>query len=367
MAAPGTEPEVLDALADNDDEVRESAAALRRAGAVVVVGERLATVPGALTAALRLAETTGARLAWIPRRAGERGAVEAGLLPGLLPGGRPVADASARVDLSTVWGGASLPTRPGRDASAILAAVHTGDVRALVVGGVDPDDLPDPLAVRAAIDAAGFVVSLEQRPSAVTERADVVLPVAAVAEKTGTFLDWEGRVRPFDTALPGVDRMPDTRVLHVLADAMGVDLGLPDVTVARREIDEVGRWEGDRAAAPAARATEPTAPGAGEAVLSTWHLLLDGGRLQDGEPYLAGTAHAPVARLSAGTADEVGVADGEAVTVATDAGAITLPLAVTDMPDRVVWLPTRSTGSAVRATLGAGSGSPVRLSAGGAQ
>jgi NADH-quinone oxidoreductase subunit G len=148
---------------------------------------------------------------------------------------------------------------------------------------------------------------------------------------------------------------------------MGVDLGLPDVTVARREIDEVGRWEGDRAAAPAARATEPAAPGAGEAVLSSWHLLLDGGRLQDGEPYLAGTAHAPVARLSAGTADEVGVADGEAVTVATDAGAITLPLAVTDMPDRVVWLPTRSTGSAVRATLGAGSGSPVRLSAGGAQ
>ena len=43
-------------------------------GAVILVGERLAGVPGALSAALRLAPATGARLAWIPRRAGERGA-----------------------------------------------------------------------------------------------------------------------------------------------------------------------------------------------------------------------------------------------------------------------------------------------------
>ncbi len=64
------------------------AAALRQPGAVILAGERLAEVPGALTAAGRLAEATGARLAWVPRRAGERGAVEAGALPGLLPGGR---------------------------------------------------------------------------------------------------------------------------------------------------------------------------------------------------------------------------------------------------------------------------------------
>ena len=57
-----------------------------------MVGERLATVPGGLSAAARLADATGARLAWVPRRAGERGALEAGALPGLLPGGRPIAD-----------------------------------------------------------------------------------------------------------------------------------------------------------------------------------------------------------------------------------------------------------------------------------
>ncbi|WP_188037439.1 NADH-quinone oxidoreductase subunit G, partial [Actinotalea sp. JY-7885] len=85
-AAPGTEPEVLDALAEaggGSDALAAAAAALD-ASSVILVGERLATVPGGLSAVLRLAERTGARLAWIPRRAGERGGVEMGTLPGLL-------------------------------------------------------------------------------------------------------------------------------------------------------------------------------------------------------------------------------------------------------------------------------------------
>ena len=68
--------------------------ALTEGGGVVLVGERMATVPGALTAAAALAESTGSRLAWIPRRAGERGALEAGALGALLPGGRPAASAA---------------------------------------------------------------------------------------------------------------------------------------------------------------------------------------------------------------------------------------------------------------------------------
>ncbi|HKT03623.1 MAG TPA: NADH-quinone oxidoreductase subunit G, partial [Rugosimonospora sp.] len=44
-------------------------------GALLIVGERLATVPGGLSAAASLAAKTGAKLAWVPRRAGDRGAV----------------------------------------------------------------------------------------------------------------------------------------------------------------------------------------------------------------------------------------------------------------------------------------------------
>ena len=93
-----------------------------------------------------------------------------------------------------------------------------------MVGGVDPTDLPDPHAALAALDAAGFVVSLEIRHSAVTERADVVLPVAAAEEKGGTFLDWEGRPRPFAPVLNS-SAMSDYRVLDLLAGQSDVQLG----------------------------------------------------------------------------------------------------------------------------------------------
>jgi NADH-quinone oxidoreductase subunit G len=101
-------------------------------------------------------------------------------------------------------------------------------------------------------------------------------------------------------------------------------------------------------------------------VLSTWHLLLDAGRLQDGEPYLAGTAKPATARVSPATAAEVGAVDGGLLTVSTDVGSITVPLVVTPMPDRVVWLPTNSEGCAVRRDLAATTGDIVRLSPGSA-
>ncbi|MBA3232625.1 MAG: NADH-quinone oxidoreductase subunit G, partial [Propionibacteriales bacterium] len=81
-----------------------------------------------------------------------------------------------------------------------------------------------------------------------------------------------------------------------------------------------------------------------------------------GEPFLAGTARAARARLSAATAAVAGVADGERVTVWTDRGRVTVPVELTDMPDGVVWLPTNSLGCRVRRDLGADQGSLVRLS-----
>ncbi len=363
-AAPGTEPEVLDAIgARTAPHLADAATALGAEGALVLVGERLAAIPGALSAALRLAERTGARLAWIPRRAGERGGVEAGALPTLLPGGRPVADAAARVDVAAAWEVEHLPAEPGRDTSAILAAATDGTLGALVVGGVQPRDLPDPAAARAAIEAAGFVVSLEVRASEVTALADVVLPVAPPVERPGTFVNWEGRPRPFPQALTST-AMADHRVLDALADAMGVALGLRTVAAVHADADALTTgWDGARVAAPAAGSAEPPAVAAGHAVLATWHQLLDAGSLQDGEPFLAGTAKRAVARLSAATAAAAGVLDGAPVTVATDAGSITLPAVVTAMADHVVWLPTASAGSQVRDALHALPGDLVRVGA----
>jgi NADH-quinone oxidoreductase subunit G len=90
-------------------------------------------------------------------------------------------------------------------------------------------------------------------------------------------------------------------------------------------------------------------------------MLLDAGVLQDGEPYLAGTARPPVARLSSRTAGEIGAADGDLVTVSTGRGEITLPLVITEMADRVVWLPMNSAGSVIHIQLGATAGDVVSI------
>ncbi|MFC7487397.1 NADH-quinone oxidoreductase subunit G [Knoellia sp. CPCC 206453] len=355
--APGTEPEVLEALGkgsasgaagEGPDTVRAAAEALRGEGAIILVGERLATVPGALTAAARLAETTGARLAWIPRRAGERGALEAGAFPTLLPGGRSVSDASARAEVASAWGVVGLPDAPGRDAAAILEGARTGQIGALVVGGVDPLDFGRADAITAF--ESTFVVSLEIRESAVTAVADVVLPVAAHAEKAGMFVDWEGRVRTFSQALES-GYVSDHRALDMIADEMGEFLGTRTVAEVRSEMERIGPSTGTRAAAPTAAPGEVPSAVDGHLVLATWRHLLDNGQLQDGEPFLAGTAPKPAAKVSPTTADSLGVIDGDTVTVVAGDSTVTVPVAVTMMADHVVWLPTNSAGCDLRATL----------------
>jgi NADH-quinone oxidoreductase subunit G len=365
--APGAEAQVLRALADDGEVALDG-------GGVILVGERLATVPGALSAALELSRRTGARLAWIPRRAGERGALEAGCLPGLLPGGRPVADASARVDVAAAWGVDPLPSRAGRSTDEMLAAAAAGDLNALVVGGVELTDLADPHAARAALATAPFVVSLEIRAGEVTEYADVVFPVAPVSEKAGTFVNWEGRTRPFENVLRTTGVLPDLRVLAGITEEMTGStpvpsrgtLGFRTVEEVRAEIAEIGGWDGARPAKPTVAPREAPTLQPGHAVLATWRHLVDDGRLQDGEPYYKATGPAAVARVSPATAASAGLTDGGEVTLSTQRGRVTFPLVVTEMPDGVVWAPQNSAGVSLNRDLGALAGEVVRISGGAA-
>ena len=349
---PGDEARTLTNL---PDDVRSL---LAQPGAVIMVGERLAGVAGALSAAVQVAQTTGARLAWVPRRAGERGALDAGALAGLLPGGRPLDDATAKVQVMTLWGVDSLPAK-GLTGDALMSAAANGRLDALVVAGVDPDDYANPQTARAAIYGAGFVVSLENHHSMVTEAADVVLPVAVVTEKSGTFLNWEGRPRPFAQVLRDALMMSDVRVLGMLSDELGVPAPM-DVTDVRRELGSLGPWSGARSAAPTVAAG---AAGDG-VVLATWRQLLDDGVMQQGEPHLAATARPTVARMSAATAMGAGVTD--TVRVHSAHGSITLPVEIGEVVDGVVWLPQLSPDCHVARDLSATAGTSVVITGGGA-
>ncbi len=353
--APGSEAAAIDGIAQHAQDVD---AALTAEGSVVLVGERAAEVPGLFSALHRLVERTGARLAWIPRRAGERGALAAGAAPTLLPGGRSVTDASARAEVEKAWG-VTLPATAGRDTTGILESMVRGDLAGLVVGGVDPYDLPDPALALGALDNAAFVVSLELRPSAVTEYANVVLPIAPAVEKSGTYLNWEGRRREFVVTLEGTGALPDCRVLDTLAVEMDADILTQTPAAAAADLARLPDRTEPSVFEPSVAVAAPVA-GNGKALLATWRQLIDNGSLQDDEPHLKGTQRDVVARLSAKTAEGL----GGSVKVSTERGSLTLPVEVADLPDGVVWLPGNSDGSAVRAVLAAGHGSAVNLTGG---
>ena len=352
--APGTEVEVA-------AEIREGGEfadlASRLDGGVILVGERASRTPGLLSEVVRLAERTHCRIQWVPRRAGERGGVEAGLLPGLLPFGRPLASQEARESLA--WG--EIPAQRGLDATQMLEAAADGRVKALVVGGVDLRDFDDPAAARKALDEVDFLVSLEVRRSEVTDRADVILPVAPPLEKNGTFINWEGRLRPFGQAIASRSQT-DRLVFDALASEFGVDLGLHDLVGLYDQVNPLMQWNGQREEFVPAMASELVEVGQGEALLATHKPMLDAGRLQDGATMLAGSARRPVVFASRATVAGLGIDEGEELTLSTQRGSVTLPLQFADLPDGVVWVPECSQGSIVHESLG-NFGSSVTLSA----
>jgi NADH-quinone oxidoreductase subunit G len=295
-----------------------SAATHLTSDSVILVGERAAQTPGALAAVAELVAKTGAKLAWIPRRAGDRGALDAGLLP---------------ID--------------GRNTSEIVAATGSA-IKGLVVGGVSPEDVDGDLL--SAIEKAQFVVSLETRHTDITAEADVVLPVAVVTEKAGTFRNWEGRDRSFAAVIPTPGALSDADVLSELARELGKSLSVTDF------------WATATKPALKADAASVETVGNGQAVLSTWRHLLDKGSLQSGEPYLAATARVAVVRVSPATAQKLNLIDGVTATVTCCGNSASAPLIVTaGMAEDVVWLPANSEGS----SLNLPSGCVVDVSQGG--
>jgi NADH-quinone oxidoreductase subunit G len=322
----------------------------------VLVGERASTQTGLLTAVSQLLAATGSVVGWVPRRAGERGALDAGALPILLPGGRPVADAVARVDAATIWGVDAVPDAEGLDIPAMLAASRTGDIAALVMAGAELADIGPEAA--ASLQSADFVVSLDTRSHEVTEHADVVLPVAAAPEKHGTFVDWEGRARRFDQAVRDTGLMTDARVLSALSDELGRPLELRDAGACRRQLAEFADWAGVRLAPPDLAAPEVTPAASPLLTLVNWRPLLDHGALQQGEPYLAATARSVEVLVSSDTAQALGVSDGAQVSVGGASGAVTGTLSVVHAAPG-----TATVVGDVSRQLGSVTGDPVSVTA----
>jgi NADH-quinone oxidoreductase subunit G len=116
------------------------------------------------------------------------------------------------------WLVGALP-RGGMDAKAMVAAPRAG----YLVAGVEAELDMGPEAL-AAIAQAEFSVALSAYRNATTERAHVMLPVAPFTETAGTFVNMEGRVQTFNAMVKSQgDSRPGWKVLRVLGAMLGLD------------------------------------------------------------------------------------------------------------------------------------------------
>jgi NADH-quinone oxidoreductase subunit G len=364
ISPPGAEAVVVDAISLGEQrDYKVILSGLKKQGSVILVGERAATSPGLYSALLDLAKETGAKLAWVPRRAGERGALDVGALAGLLPGGRLMSDRDARIEVARVWGvgPSALPTRRGRPQERALREMAEGKIDVALIAGLQISDSLDPETFKAALGQAKFVVSFEQRLSDVAEFANVVLPVATVIEKSGTFTDWEGRTRRFGRALNDSAGNSDATVIGMLAQEMNAPATGWRLEEIRDEIARLEKSTGKRAGAPTVDSPQIKEIPAGSARLATWHQLLDLGALQSHEEHLAGTRRPAEVVISVKRAKDLGVVSGDLVRVGNASGTITLPCRIAEIHDEAVWVPMNSPNSQVLPTLNARAGATVKV------
>jgi NADH-quinone oxidoreductase subunit G len=125
--------------------------------------------------------------------ANSRGAADMALLPDMLPGYIPIADAGAREKFGALWG-AHLPEKPGLDARAMLSAAATGQLRALYVVGANPVKTFG-VTVKDRLGKLDLLVVQDLFLSETAKVADVVLPAACAYEKNGTMTNTAGEVQ----------------------------------------------------------------------------------------------------------------------------------------------------------------------------
>jgi NADH-quinone oxidoreductase subunit G len=374
---PGEEASVLKSVATtraSKSDVGRASRALREAGehAVVLAGPRLGQSSEGVEAAASLAMKVGGRFAYLPRRAGDRGALRAGVHPGLLPGGRrihvDVTAADAREDgpVEAVWG--SLPTAPGLDARGILEASARREIDVLFLVGVDPlADFPDAQLARRAVANAPFRVVQDISLRGYELYADAALPAAAFLEKDGHFTDWEGRgqrLRPVRSP-PGLAR-PDWQIFQELSEVTDADMGFHSLDALHQEmgqllgppgVEPLGPPSSDPRARPSPSEITSSGgpPGSSPETLTlfTYPLLVDDGRLSvDSDELKAALAEGPFIEVHPDDASRLGLSPGASARVRTEAGEAELPLRVTDaVAPGTVFVPYSQPGFAANTLL----------------
>ena len=247
----------------------------------------------------------------------------------------------------------------GLDASAMLAEPRKGY---LLFGVEAACDCANPAQAAKALEAADFVVCAGAFASeAMKLQADVLLPVAAFTETSGTYINTEGHWQSFaGVASPTGDSRPGWKVMRVLGNQFGLDGFEQQSSEEIRDAlqQQLGKVSLDNRQAAGVVAQAATSDGLeriGDVAINAVDALVRRA------PALQATADAVVSelvRLNAGQAEKSGVRDGYTVTVTQGDASATMDVGISErVPDGCLWI---QSGTQAAATLGAAFG-PVSI------
>ena len=201
-----------------------------------------------------------------------QGASDAGLIPMFLPDYQTVTDQSVRNSFTSVWNSGDFSAEKGLTVTEIMDAVHGNKIKGMYILGENPA-MSDP-DVEHARDALAKLEHLVVQDIFITETAnyaDVILPAAAFAEKSGTVTNTNRQVQMARPAVvpPGLAKA-DWWIEVELAKRVGLDWNYKDpsevfneMAINMRSLDNItwGRLESDDAVTyPSLSETDPGQP-----------------------------------------------------------------------------------------------------------
>jgi NADH-quinone oxidoreductase subunit G len=150
---------------------------------------------------------------------------------------------------------------PGPNGKA-LPAMLNGGVDLLWLLGADGFDA-------SAIGAGTFVVYQGHHGDAGASRADVILPGSAYTEKSGTYVNTEGRAqRAFPAVYPPGEAREDWKILRAFSATVGKTLPYDTIEALRARMEQVNPVFGRIGALPRFGCSDHTAPAGDPTVLS---------------------------------------------------------------------------------------------------